>query len=326
MLITEVETMKKHLTIILLSLLICCASSQQQKEHKTLWTVAWSPDGKYIAAGGNQDELKLFDAKTFTLIKTFPVKEVQLSRIKWHPTQNKLAIITQSRTIKASILDVDKETWTNLKGLESGFRALDWNWTGNLLAVSELDDAVSVYTIDGTLVSRFMADPKAVADLDWHPNKNVMVTVGSQIGIYTQYGDTLKTFKPRTREAFLLCIEWHKSGEFFVVGDYGDLEKGDDKWLQFWDVEGRKLNEIHGSIGEYRNIKWNPNGTKLATASDALRIWTEEALLLDESKSTDDYLWGEDWSPDGKYIITSSSNGKIVIWDDKAKVIKTLQQ
>ncbi|MCB0372451.1 MAG: hypothetical protein KDD31_05550 [Muricauda sp.] len=311
---------------LLISLLMSCASSQQQEEHKTLWTVAWSPDGKYIAAGGDQDELKLFDGRTFALIKTFPVKDVQLSRVKWHPTQSKLAIITQSRTIKARILDMDSETWTGLKGLESGFRALDWNHTGDLLAVSELDDAVSIYTIEGALVSRFIGDPKGVADLDWHPNKNIMVTVGSQIGIYNQYGDTLRTFKPRTKETFLLCVEWHRSGKFFAVGDYGDFEKGDDKRLQFWDLDGKKLHEINRSMGEYRNIRWDPNGTKLATASDALRIWSEEAKLLDESKSTEDYLWGVDWSPDGKYIVTSSSMGKIVIWDDKAKVIKILKQ
>ena len=122
--------MIKHLSIILTSLLISCASSKSEENKKTLWTIAWSPDGKYIATGGNQDKLKIFDAKTFNLLKTFPVKDVQLSRVKWHPTKNILAVITQSRTFKAKLLNLEKDEWIDLQDLESGFRALDWNSHG----------------------------------------------------------------------------------------------------------------------------------------------------------------------------------------------------
>ncbi len=298
---------------------------QQNSYKKTLWTVAWSPNGKYIVAGGNQDELKLFDGNTLKLIKTYPIKEVQLSRLKWHPTKNRLAVITQSKTFKAKILNLDNDTWTDLKGLKNSFRALGWNYTGELLAISELESFVSIFNINGTRISRFRADEKGVAGLDWHPKNNILVTVGSKVGIFNHLGDTLKIFKTRKKEPFLLCVEWHKSGKFFAVGDYGDLEKAEDKLVQFWDVEGVKINEIKGSIGEYRNLRWNPRGTKLATASDALRIWSKKGELLSKSKSTNDYLWGIDWSPNGKYIVTSSAKGHIAIWDNKANKIKELE-
>jgi len=309
---------------------ICCLltlnlSAQEEDSYsKTLWTVAWSPDGNYLATGGNQNDLKLFDARTFTLLKTYPVKDVQLSRLKWHPHKNILAVITQSETFKAKLLHLDTDTWITLKNLKSSFRALDWNHSGDLLAVSELAKYVSVYSVDGTLVNRFLADPKGVAAIDWHPTKNILTTVGSRIGIYTYLGDTLTIFRPRIKEAFLLCVEWHTSGEFFAVGDYGDLKKAENKLIQFWNIEGKKRNEITGGIIEYRNIRWNPDGSKLASASEALRVWSKEGSLLAESKASDDYLWGVDWSPDGKYIVTSSKKGRVLIWDQKAKLVKTL--
>ncbi len=298
---------------------------QQNEYNKTLWTVAWSPDGKYLATGGDQDELMLFDGKTFELIKTYPVKDVQLSRLKWHPFQNKLAVITQSRTFKAKILDLDNDSWTDLRGLKNSFRALGWNYTGEFLAVSELESFVSIFNIDGTRVSRFKADKKGAAGLDWHPKSNILATVGTKVGIFNHLGDTLKIFETRKKEPFLLCIEWHKSGKFFAVGDYGDLEKAENKLVQFWNIEGEKIKEIEGSIAEYRNLRWNKKGTKLATASDALRIWSKKGKLLFESKSTNDYLWGIDWSPNGKFIITSSRKGVIAIWNKKAKKIQELK-
>jgi len=300
--------------------------AQQNEYNKTLWTVAWSPDGKYLATGGNQDELMLFDGKTFELIKTYPVKDVQLSRLKWHPFQNKLAVITQSRTFKAKILNLDNDTWINLQGLKSSSLGLDWNYSGELLAVSGLEEGeVFIYNKDGILVSRFSGDTKSVMGIDWHPTKNILVTVSSKIGVYNHLGRSIKNFKSRKEEVVLLCVEWHKSGKFFVVGDYGDFEKAENKLVQFWNIEGEKLNEIKGSIAEYRNLRWNKKGTKLATASDALRIWSKKGKLLAESESTNDYLWGIDWSPNGKFVITSSSKGIITIWDKKANKIRALQ-
>ncbi|MEW4922485.1 WD40 repeat domain-containing protein [Algibacter sp. 2305UL17-15] len=310
----------------IIKIILCLCLTQSYTQDKgILWTVAWSPNGNFIAVGGDQGDLKIFSGKTFKLLKTFPVKDVILSRLKWHPFQNKLAVITQSSTFKAKILDLDSEEWTNLKGLKNSFRGLDWNYNGTLLAVSEFEDFVSVFDVNGKLVSRFRADKKGVAGLDWHPKKNVLVTVGSEIGVFNHLGDTLNMFKPRSEEVILLCLEWHKSGNYFAVGDYGDLEKAENKRVQFWNAKGKKLKEIVGGVVEYRNLRWNKNGKKLATASDALRIWNKKGTLCVESKSTDDYLWGIDWSPDGNYIVTSNSKGKIVIWTKTAEKVLELQ-
>lgn len=52
------------------------------------------------------------------------------------------------------------------------------------------------------------------------------------------------------------------------------------------------------SKGEYRNVRWNKKGTRLASASDALRIWDFKGNLLTEGLS-DDYLWGLFWHKEG---------------------------
>ncbi len=218
---------KNNMKYTLILLLSVFTSKIYCQQNEILWTVAWSPDDAYIAVGGNQGDLKLFDGKTLKLLTSYPVEDVILSRLKWHPYQNKLAVITQSETFKARILDLDTDQWIDLNDLQNSFRGLDWNYTGEYLAVSEFEGSVSIFDIQGQLVSRFMADPKGVAGIDWHPTKNILTTVGSQIGIYNDNGDTLHTFQPREVEAFLLCVEWHQSGEFFAVGDYGDSKRGE---------------------------------------------------------------------------------------------------
>ena len=113
----------------------------------------------------------------------------------------------------------------------------------------------------------------------------------------------LKSIKYRQEEVLLLSIAWHKSGSFFVTGDYGD-EK-DKSLLQYWDEQGNLLKSIDISKGEYRNLSWNPEGSRLATASDALRIWDNKGNLISKGNSKD-YLWGVSWNEQGNKIITSS--------------------
>ncbi|MEM7105751.1 MAG: hypothetical protein AAF502_21615 [Bacteroidota bacterium] len=312
----------RYITLIIFSILSLHSCSQ---ENEVLWTVAWSHDDAYIAVGGNQGDLKLFDGKTFEFIKSYPVKDVILSRLKWHPYQHKLAVITQSETFKAKILDLGKDQWVTLKGLQNSFRALDWNHSGEYLALSEFEGPVSIFDLEGNQISRFKADQKGAAGLDWHPSKNILTTAGSQIGIYTLEGDTLHRFEPHETETFMLCVEWHKSGDFFAVGDYGDLKEAKNKLVQFWTIEGQLITQLEGSIGEYRNIRWSPDGEKLATASDALRIWNKKGELISESASFEAYLWGIDWNSKGDKIIATDANGVISIWDKEANLLKKLK-
>ncbi|MBK7633039.1 MAG: hypothetical protein IPJ13_01265 [Saprospiraceae bacterium] len=53
----------------------------------------------------------------------------------------------------------------------------------------------------------------------------------------------------------LLSVAWHKSGDFFVTGDYGDDK--DRSLLQYWDEQGKILKSIDISKGEFRNLSWN---------------------------------------------------------------------
>ncbi|MEM9548574.1 MAG: hypothetical protein AAGA77_21490 [Bacteroidota bacterium] len=290
-------------------------------QDKTLWTAAWSPNDEVLAIGGSQGVLKLFDGHTFELLNTYSTGGETLSRLKWHPTENKLAVITQSASFKAKILDMDLDQWIELEKLENSFRALDWNHSGEFLAVSGFDGEISIFDSSGMNVSRFMADEKSVTGLDWHPTQNILAAVGSTIGMFTHSGETIRIYDPRDVEVVLLCVEWHPSGEFFATGDYGESSNAKNKLIQYWNKKGEKVVETGKSQVEYRNIRWSPDGEWLASANDALRIWDHEGKLVKESKASNDYLWGINWNSEGSRIITTSSEGVISLWDKDVNLI-----
>jgi len=248
-----------------------------------LWTADWSPNGEYIAIGGNVDSLKIYNKGNLKTQKSIPVKNT-ITRIKWHPSNNIIAVTTQMSNEKSFIFNFETNEKIELSGISpDGARGIDWNYTGEYLAVADNDGQILLYDINGKLLRKFVNEvnlTKAITALDWHSKKNILTTVTDKIRFFDIEGNLLKSIRHRQENVMLLSISCHKTGDFFVTGDYGD-EK-DKSLLQYWSETGELLKTIDISKGEYRNLAWNAKGDRLASASDALRIWDIKGNLISE--------------------------------------------
>lgn len=311
-----------HFLIIVLSTQIF---GQNTLTKEILWTADWSPNGKYIAIGGNVDSLKIYNKGNLKIHKSIPVKNT-ITRIKWHPSINIIAVTTQMSNEKSFIFNFETNEKIELSGISpDGARGIDWNYTGEYLAVADNDGQILLYDINGKLLRKFVNEvnlTKAITALDWHSKKNILTTVTDKIRFFDIEGNLLKSIRHRQENVMLLSIAWHKTGNFFVTGDYGD-EK-DKSLLQYWSETGELLKTIDISKGEYRNLAWNAKGDRLASSSDALRIWDIKGNLISEGNSKD-YLWGVSWNEKGNRIITSSIEQRIILWNKKAERIMILE-
>ena len=81
----------KILTVLNFLIILFCNKIIAQNEKEILWTTDWSPNGKFIAIGGNIDSLNIYNSD-LKLHKTFPVKNT-ITRVKWHPSKNIIAVV-----------------------------------------------------------------------------------------------------------------------------------------------------------------------------------------------------------------------------------------
>ncbi len=297
--------------------------------NRQFWTAAWSPDNNYIAVGGVDSMLRIYHARNLKLYKSFPV-DSWIHIVKWHPGGETLAIGTLDKYVY--LLNPHSG---NIKSLnhKGGTRALDWNYNGELLAVADLEEGINIWNTEGEHVNNIKKtfDPetpgKAYLALDWHPSKNIMVAANFQINLFDADGRTLNKMEHTNKAAIILSASWHPSGEFFVIGDYGYNWEGENvpSLLHFWSQEGKLIKSVYGSKAPYRNIAWNKEGSRLATASDVLRIWTNSGELMHESlQDSTNYLWGIDWSAGSDKIITASRFKSIALWDSTASLVKRI--
>jgi WD40 repeat protein len=316
-----------------LFLLAACSCTAQQAistVNRGLWTVDISPDDKYIALGGDDSLLRIFTSD----LKLYRSEKLEtrgmIRAVHWHPKEPLLAISTRN-----DIWIVNPETGeeTKLEGTHNGSRTIAWNYNGEMLAAAAGSGLIWIWNKNGKLLRKIQKtdadgtpDKKDFLGIDWHPSKNILTTVGDEIRIFDTSGKQLNVFKHREQQAGLLTVKWHPSGDFFVTGDYGHPNEGKPTLLQFWNLNGKLIHEWNGSKREFRNVRWNKQGTYLATASDALRIWSKDGKLLYTGQPNgNSVLWGADWIRDSKKIVTVSfDSGNIQLWDNKAKLLKTI--
>lgn len=299
-----------------------------QKPGYIVWTIDWNPKEPVAAVGGDDSLLRFFQIPELMVVETVRVPTM-IRFVQWHPDGRLLAIATARGIFLFDFTTKQLVKWPNAPAA----RALDWKPTGDQLVVADLDGKVTFWSRDGVLLRSIQkitngeTDMNSFFSVDWHPTKNIVVTGGDEIRIYSSDGREVNVVKHRKEQTGVLSVQWHPSGSFFVSGDYGHHSEGVESLIQFWSGNGKLINTLNGSISEYRNLRWNKSGTRLATASDALRLWNEQASNLFASPSnTAQPLWGISWHRDGQALITSSSNGVISLWDSNGRLLRTTRR
>lgn len=315
--------MKKFL--ILLLIVISYSSSAQIQ-----WTADWSADDKFIAFGGDDSLLRIYSSDKFQLYKEYRMPNA-VKCVRWHPSSKLLAVSLYAED--THILDMETGKFSHLPGAKkNGARAIGWNSTGELIAVADASGGIRIWNSKWQLLKYVQKqnpdgtfDPKSFFSVDWHPSENIILTGGDEIRMHDTSGYELKRISHRKEYTALLTVDWHPSGKFFATGDYGHEKEGKPTLLQFWQENGEPLKTFKVSHAEYRNIRWSKDGSRLATASDLLRIHNADGRLLYCSKEQGELLWGLAWNSTGSLLITTSNKNHVRIWNSKAELVKTLQ-
>ena len=186
-----------------------------------LWTVDWSPDGKFIAIGGDDKRLRIYAATGFKLLNTY-ILPAAIQCIDWNPKGELLAIALDDSPTQ--LFNIKTAQFRKLEGLP-GSRALAWNYNGELLAVGDYEGILQIRDKKGKLLKIIKKDnSKTYLSVDWHPKKNIILTGSDRIRLFDTSGNILQNIKHRTAETIILTVNWHPDGTFFSTGDYGHEE------------------------------------------------------------------------------------------------------
>ena len=205
--------------------------------------------------------------------------------------------------IKLVLEDADKSGWPV------------FSYDSSLVAILELNaKQASVWDLrTGKLVSHLKGHRRALVMMAFSPIDNRIVTgaMESRAIIWdARTGELLRELDDRSGS--IQACRFSSDGKFVIAG-YADNS------CRIWDAnDGKLLSTLVGHNGRVRDIRINPDQTRFVSwaLDDKAIVWdfaspvANQLLVLDG----DSRLLQAHWSPDGRDIITSWSDGSVKVW------------
>lgn len=312
----------RPLLLFTLYCLIAAAVTAQARPAYIL-TADCSTDGKYLALGGEDSTVWIYATDNFSIVRSFHVAS-PVKCIAWHPKERLLAVATADGL---QLLEVETGAVIKVPAITTGGRAVDWNFSGQLLAFGDNNGVLKILDKQGEILrSIFKNNNSGYNSIDWHPSENKLVTGGEDILLFDTSGAQLGAITHRNVITGVLVVKWHPSGSFFAAGDFGHEKEGIPSLLQFWKPDGNLIREIRGKTkSEYRDLRWTKSGSYLATASDELRVWDDNGELQYSSAGGENPV-GVTWFKDDTRLITVSfEKARVKLWTDKAALLRAVR-
>jgi len=277
-----------------------------------IYTVAFSPDSRRLASGGNDSQLLLWDPASLTRIASLNIG------LDVGESIGNLAFVTDSTILVNS--DHEVAIW-DLSGVKR--KTVLARSAERLLAVLSPDKgAVAIFdtsnsalqivdTNNGHVLLRQVV-PMSLYALCFSPDGQTIAASGSgDEGLAFGRGHSVIRLRGRTRSSH--AVTFSPDGKYLLVG-YDAI--GD---IYVWDWKAQRLvTVLHGHRDSVKSLSFSPDGIRFVSAADdgTLLIWdrlTFQLILTDEESQLS--VGTTAFSPDGRFFAAAGDDGLIRTWN-----------
>ncbi|MBW3540328.1 MAG: protein kinase, partial [Planctomycetes bacterium] len=274
----------------------------------------FSSDGKYVALGANvvinQEAIKLYDAASGELVRTFTGPTKAVRALAFHPAGTLLASAGDDAVVRLWDLSSGTEKAV-LKGHTREVWRIVFSPDGRRLASGSTDQTVKIWNVEG--IARGDGDTPepftlrghgfGVLGLAFSPDGQRLVSASSDQTATlwdAVAGRELATFKGHTNSVF---------SAVFAADGRSVISAGRDGTIRFWDdTSGGDARIITAPAWLTSRIALSPDGQRLASGGvDAMvRLWDPATgqELLQFRNPWPQGVYGLTFSPDGQRLAT----------------------
>jgi WD40 repeat protein len=317
----------------------------------SVYSLAYSPDGKYLVTGDSNGRVQIWNALTGREILTFVGHSNCVNSVAWSGDSLTLASGSLDNTVKLW----NVQTGDCVRTLEGHS---DWvnsvAWSGLTLASGSLDKTVKLWDVQtGDCVRTLEGHSSLVRSVAWSGDGQ---TLASGSGDHTvklwdvQTGDCVRTLQGHS--SLVRSVAWSGDGQTLASGSddhtvkLWDVQTGDcvrtlqghsslvrsvawsgqtlasgsgDNTVKLWDVQtGDCVRTLQGHSSWVNSVAWSGDGLTLASGSDdhTVKLWdvqTGDCVRSLEGHS--DWVNSVAWSPDGLTLASGSRDNTVKLWD-----------
>ncbi len=276
-------------------------------------SVAFSPNGKLLAAGTVNGEIRLLQAFSGTPLLTFQGHTDRVWSVAFRPDDNILASGSADQTIRL---------WEVSTGrcLDTLQGHTDWVWCvafspdGKLLVTGSKDQTIRLWEVStGECLQTLHEHTNSVRSVTFSPDGKLLASGRDDQTIQlweVSTGRCLDTLQGHTDRVW--CVAFGPDGNLLASGS-------EDQTIRLWEVStGRCLNTLQGQSNWVWCVTFSPDGKLLASGSDnqsvrLLEVSTGQCLQT---------LYGHTYwvrsvafSPDGRTLASGSEDRTVRLWE-----------
>ena len=287
-----------------------CFGYTNIKSDALLRAVAWSPDGKLLATGGDHRLIEIFNTSTWETEKVLEGHTGSVLSLDWSPDGARLAsgegtdqVVAHNHQTNKNLIKIwDVKSWQELRSLEGhkdGIMSLQWSLDSKKIVSAgdsrdrnlklwDMDDYSLMFTLGEGL-----GHSSGVLDVDWSPNQTVLVSSSRDFKIRLwNVSDGMPIGKPWKDNNCVRSAHWHPDSEYIATA-------GVDQRLKIRNATSGKVlkefTEAEETNSEVMSARWSPDGKKLAACSSrdaTVRLYSTGWEESGSSEFTSEYATG----------------------------------
>jgi Tol biopolymer transport system component len=281
-----------------------------------IWSVDWSPDGRYIASGSNDGTAQVWDAGTGARLLSYrshlqPAMSNDICwSVSWSPSGKKLLVGFLDGRVE--MLDLVSRTMQGVYQGQTPVRSVAWSPGERYLAAGRSDDTVRVYDVaTGQSLLTYTGHNDFVLSVAWSPDGKRIASSASD-GLVKVWrasdGQTLLNYTNHHSDVH--AVSWSHDGTRIASA-------ASDGTAQVWDaVTGRTLLVYTKHVGGIVDaIGWSHNDASIATGGNdaTTHIWEATTGKIISTYPTIS-IFSLSWSPDDTRLVTSGIHKNAQVW------------
>ncbi len=277
-----------------------------------LQVVRVSPDGRYLATGGSDGTVFVWQMADFQPFLTLPAHTQGISRIAWSPDSARLASCSYDYLVR--LWDVQTgQLLDTLRAHTDTVSSVVIGPDGIYLASAGADQTIVVTDTRTGTIDRRLSESAWINHLALSADGQTLASVNAagEVNLWSwRTGDRRQTLGGHAGK--LHAVVFSPQGELLATG-------GEDGRVYLWHgADLSQMRVLHGHAGWVMSLAFSPDGRRLASASTdrTVRIWDVDTGRIERTLlGHTNWVTSVTYSPDGSTVVSGSYDQSVRLWD-----------